>query len=81
MVATAELLPHCQKLAEDICSADPATLKEVHRLIDFGWRNTVAEGLAEEKLASNQHKDHLTADYLEERRIEVVTRGREESRR
>lgn len=75
----AELLPHCIKLARDICSADPDTLAEVHRLIDFGWEHTVAEGLVEESKASVRHKTRLSAEVLEQRRLAVQDRGRDQN--
>ncbi len=73
-----ELIPYCEKLARDICSTDPETGMQVHRLIDFGWEHSLAEGLHEEKVASVAHKDHLTAELLEKRRGEVTSRGREQ---
>lgn len=74
-----ELVPHCQQLARDICSADPATLAEVHRLIDYGWEHSLAEGLEEESRASVAHKGGLTADILEQRRQAVQSRGRKQT--
>lgn len=71
-----QLLPFCRKLANDICSTDPATRSAVHRLIDFGWEHTLAEGLEEESRASVAHKGDLTPDALERRRGEVQGRGR-----
>lgn len=76
VLAPDELLPYCQQLARDICSTDPETSKQVHRLIDFGWEHSLAEGLHEEKVASVAHKDHLSAEILEKRRGEVQSRGR-----
>lgn len=72
----ADLMPFCQQLARDICSTDPETSRQVHRLIDFGWEHSLAEGLAEESRASVAHKDHLSAELLEARRGQVQSRGR-----
>ena len=71
-----QLLPHCQQLARDICSADPATLKAVHELIDEGWEGSLGEGLVSEKRRSLQHKTDLSAEVLEDRRTQVQQRGR-----
>ncbi len=82
VLAPGELLDHCRQLAADICTADPLTLAEVHRLIDFGNQHTMAEGLAEERRASSAHRGvgDLSAGTLEQRRGLVQTRGREQSR-
>lgn len=74
-----ELLPHCQQMARDMCSAVPSVLREVHRLIDYGWEHTLAEGLAEERRASAAQNDDLSADVLEQRRLDVQERGREQA--
>ncbi|MDA0979670.1 MAG: enoyl-CoA hydratase [Proteobacteria bacterium] len=75
-----ELLPYCEKLARDITSAIPETLKEVHRLIDYGWENTLAEGLAEERRVSSARNRGLGADQLETNRLQVQDRGRAQTK-
>ncbi|MFT7246878.1 MAG: enoyl-CoA hydratase, partial [Candidatus Azotimanducaceae bacterium] len=80
IVESAELLPHCQALAADICQADPLTLSEVHKLIDFGVEHSLAEGLTEEAQRSAAHKGDLTATTLDERRVAVTKRGRDKNR-
>ncbi|MBD3647656.1 MAG: enoyl-CoA hydratase [Pseudomonadales bacterium] len=75
-----KLLPHCRKLAKEICSGDPATLAEIHRLIDFGRENTLGEGLKEESRASIAHRQNLTTEKLANRREPVQTRGRDQTR-
>lgn len=79
IVESAELLPHCESLAADICQADPQTLSEVQKLIDFGVEHTLAEGLTEEALRSAAHKGDLTANTLEKRRVAVTKRGRDKN--
>ncbi|MFT5101176.1 MAG: enoyl-CoA hydratase [Planctomycetaceae bacterium] len=71
-----QLMTHCSALASDICQTDPTTLKEVHRLIDFGVEHTLEQGLIEEALRSDNHKGDLSADTLDQRRIAVTERGR-----
>ena len=72
-----ELLPYCQKLAKDITSVNQDTLKEVHRLIDYGWENSLAEGVVEERRASREKNSDLKANTLEKNRLNVQSRGRE----
>ena len=72
-----ELLPYCQKLAKDITSVNQDTLKEVHRLIDYGWENSLAEGVDEERRASREKNSDLKANTLEQNRLNVQSRGRE----
>ena len=71
-----ELLPYCQKLAKDITSVNQGTLKEVHRLIDYGWENSLAEGVNEERRASQEKNSDLKANTLEQNRLNVQSRGR-----
>ena len=72
-----ELLLYCQKLAKDITSVNQDTLKEVHRLIDYGWENSLAEGVDEERRTSRGKNRDLEADTLEQNRLNVQSRGRE----
>lgn len=78
VLAPDELLPYCRKIANDICSANPATLKEVHRLIDHGWEHSLSEGLLEESRASGNANRGIEATVLEETRKEVQNRGRDQ---
>lgn len=71
-----ELLPYCRNLARDICSVNPETLKEVHRLIDYGWEHSLREGIEEERRASRSENRNLSAQTLEENRLRVQSRGR-----
>jgi len=80
VVPADELLNHCQKLALDICSADPLTLQTVHQLIDYGSQHTLAEGLAEEQKRSLAHTGDVSANKLEARRLSVQARGRLQQR-
>ena len=73
-----ELLDYCKQMAKDICSANPETLREVHRLIDYGWEHDLGEGIDEEGRASSSSNKNLAADTLEENRLQVQSRGREQ---
>ena len=74
-----ELIPYCRGLAEDICSANPETLREVHRLIDYGCEHTLAEGIAEERRASQASNRGIEAETLEATRLKVQSRGRDQT--
>ncbi len=71
-----ELLPYCEKIAKDICSAKPETLREVHRLIDYGWEQSLDAGLDEEIRVSAGANRGIQAQTLERTRREVQKRGR-----
>ena len=75
----ADLLPHCQQLARDICSVDPATLNTVHELIDFGWEHTLGEGLLEEKTRNTDQNADTSPAALDQRRSVVMSRGRNQT--
>ncbi len=76
VLSTEELLPYCRKIATDICTADPETLQDVHRLIDHGWEHSLAEGLLEEARISGASNQGIEATVLEENRKRVQSRGR-----
>lgn len=80
VTAPEELLPHCEKLAREICQADALTLKTVHELIDYGAAHGLEAGLAEEFKRSAEHKGDLTPETLEQRRVHVTDRGRDINR-
>ena len=73
-----ELMPYCLKLAHDIVSVHQDTLREVHRLIDLGWESTLAEGLEAERDTSRRQNQNLAADALEQNRLAVQSRGRDQ---
>lgn len=80
VVTPEALLDHCEKLAREICEADPLTLKTVHELIDYGATNGLGPGLAEEARRSAAHKGDMAPETLEQRRINVTDRGRDLNR-
>ncbi len=79
VLPTEELLPYCRKLATDITSVNQDTLKQVHRLIDYGWEHTLGEGIAEERRISQAENQGLAAETLEENRLNVQARGRDQT--
>jgi len=81
VVAAEELLPTCRKLAEDIVSTDPATRREIKRIMDAGWHSTLADGLAIENDASRAHSEReVRPEKVAARRAGIQSRGRQQSR-
>ena len=73
-----DLMPYCIGIATDMLSAHEETLKQVHELIDFGWENSLAEGISEETRRSIAHKikEATPPETFESRRGVVLDRGR-----
>ena len=81
VVAAEQLLPTCRKLAEDIVSTDPATRREIKRIMDAGWHSTLADGLATENDASRAHSEReVRPEKVAARRAGIQSRGRQQSR-
>jgi enoyl-CoA hydratase len=82
VVAPEALLSTCRQLAEDIVSTDPATRREIKRIMDAGWASTLAEGLEVERAASQAHsRTEVTPEKVAERRAAIQSRGRDQSGR
>ncbi len=81
VVPADELLPTCQRLAEDIVSTDRATRQEIRRIMDEGWDATLGEGLRIEHEANAAHgRSEVRAEKVAARRAAIQSRGREQSR-
>jgi enoyl-CoA hydratase len=81
VLPSTDLIPYCMGIATDMLSAHPVTLRQVHQLIDYGWEHSLAEGLIEESTRSIDHKrkESMTPQTLEQRRNEVIDRGRDQN--
>lgn len=80
VVAPEELLLACRQLARDIVDTDPATRREIKRIMDAGWATTLDEGLNVELAASRAHSEReVTAEKVAERRAAIQARGRAQS--
>jgi len=79
VVAPAELLPVCHKLAADMLSCDPASLRGYKQLIDAGFATTYEEGLRLEARVSRDHAKAITPEMVAKRRAAVQERGRRQS--
>jgi enoyl-CoA hydratase len=78
VVAPAELMPAARRLAEDMISADPETLKALKALIDDGFALPFGEAMAleSERSAGNSA---IGAEAVEARRKSVLERGRSQA--
>jgi enoyl-CoA hydratase len=79
VVAPAELLVTCQKLASDMLSCDAQSLRGYKQLIDEGYATTFAAGLRLEARASREHAKQITPEIVADRRGAVQERGRRQS--
>jgi enoyl-CoA hydratase len=74
------LLPTCRALAADMRSCVPDVMRAYKRVIDAGYAETFARGLALESEASRAHARLLTPEVLAARRAGVQARGRDQSK-
>lgn len=71
-----ELMPKANALAMDMVSVDPDFLKTYKQLIFDGYDRNFKEAMALEKQTTDAWNDNVTAEIVEQRRLEVVERGR-----
>jgi enoyl-CoA hydratase len=76
VVAADSLLEEAQKIAEDISSCVPATVKIYKQLVDDGLATTLAEGMAMEKRTMGPANLGVGGDAIAERRRSVQQRGK-----
>ncbi|MBX3026342.1 enoyl-CoA hydratase [bacterium] len=79
VVEPAALLPTCQALAQDMRSCVPDVMRAYKRVIDAGYAETFARGLAIESETARDHARGLTPEVLAARRAGVQSRGRQQS--
>lgn len=77
--APEELVPAAQKLALEIASCDPATLKLYKRVIEDGLSLPYAEALKHEAKLSAGHSANFDAETVEKNRQAVTARGRSQN--
>jgi enoyl-CoA hydratase len=75
----AALLPFCRKMAQDILSCDPATLRDLRGAIHRGVQTTLAEGLAFENELARASLARFDKDAFAARREAVIGRGQRQS--
>jgi enoyl-CoA hydratase len=79
VVAPDDLLPTCRALAQDMLSCDRETLRQIKRVYDEGFRNTLAEGLRIEARTSIEHARAVRPEQVAARRRAIQERGRKQS--
>ena len=79
VVEPEDLLPTCRRLAEDMLSCDPRTLRAYTQVIDRGYAESFGEGRRTESRRSREHMQGVSADDIEARRKGVQQRGRRQS--
>jgi enoyl-CoA hydratase/carnithine racemase len=80
VVPAEELLPTCRRLAEDMLSCDLPALLRYKQMIDRGYADTFAEGMALEQRLSREHMSGVTPDAVAARRAGIQDRGRRQQR-
>ncbi|MCW5893242.1 MAG: enoyl-CoA hydratase [bacterium] len=76
VVPPGDLLPAARRLAQDMLSCDPETLRGYKRVIDAGFAQTFGDGLRTEAEANRAHARTLTPEKIAARRSAVQARGR-----
>jgi enoyl-CoA hydratase len=76
VVEPAELMPTALKLAQDMAQIEADMLVTYKAMIDDGYAQTMAEGLALEHKRSVGHNATVTPEMVEARRLAVQARGR-----
>ncbi len=80
VVAPDQLMPTARALARDIVSTDRTTRTAIKRIMDEGWRASLAEGLAIEQRATQLHaRTEQSAEKVAARRAAIQSRGRDQN--
>ena len=80
VVPASELVPVCLKLAQDMLSCDPPSLRRYKQMIDGGYAGTLEDGLALERRMSREHLADVTPDAIARRRAGIQDRGRQQQK-
>ncbi len=78
VVAPDELLAQALAMALDMLSAVPEMLLRYKAVINDGFALAFGEAMALEQARCREINDHLSADAIERRRLEVQSRGRDQ---
>ncbi len=76
IVSADDLLPQARALAAQIARLDPTFLNRYERLIDEGYDMPFSTALKFERALSSAYNKSVTADSIEQRRKDVMARGR-----
>jgi enoyl-CoA hydratase len=80
VVAPAELLPVCRRLAADMRSCVPEVMRAYKRVIDDGFATTFGDGLRLESARSREHARTVAPDVIAARRAQIQARGRAQAK-
>ena len=80
VVPASELMPVCLKLAQDMLSCDPPSLRRYKQMIDAGYAGTLRDGLALEQRMSREHLADVTPEAIARRRAGIQDRGRQQQK-
>lgn len=81
VVPSEDLLPVCRKLAEDMVSGDTSALLHYKKMINEGYGMTLSEALSHESALGVEWAIRMAASgKVDERREEVMKRGRKQDR-
>lgn len=72
-----ELMPAALALAKDMTSIDPEFLTAYKKLIFEGYDRNFSDAMALEKRTTDMWNSNVSADSVEQRRLEVIERGRQ----
>ncbi|MEW4466254.1 enoyl-CoA hydratase [Parasphingorhabdus sp. JC815] len=71
-----ELMPAAKVLAADMATIDPIFLKTYKKLIRDGYDRNFKDAMALETEVTNAYNSNVSAEEVEQRRLEVIERGR-----
>ncbi len=78
VVPSAELLPVCRALANDIVSTDQKMIKSYKQLINQGYSSTLSDGIELEMKTHLENAQSGVSNFDASRREEVQNRGRQQ---
>ena len=73
-----ELMPYCRKLAAEIVSCDPTTVRRMRGCMKLGQNGTLRDGLALEAKYAKESVLNFDAAAFAARRENVMARGKEQ---
>jgi enoyl-CoA hydratase/carnithine racemase len=76
VVAPEELLEECRRVATDIVSCVPETVKVYKQMVNDGLQTDLAAGLAMERNVMTHVNQRVSGDAIASRRSGVQTRGK-----
>lgn len=78
VVAPAELLPHCRRLARDIASCQPGMVAAYKDVIDRGFGTTFEDGRRIEEEVNRAMSSDISPEKIAAARRDVTARGRQQ---